>query len=208
MKTNRLHLLVGIAIAIVMISCSGNNTEAKKTLEVKDVQTNAANKTVADDKTLPSSAEDGPAIATVETTDFILKIHRAIPFALKPKSYQPIKVDPATKLVVLDVSVRNKLSSPINFSRILGMIVIKGEDEGDKNLIAPWVVGAYEVDYAEPNHQKEYDALWSEHFEPNGFHRAILIGLNPKKDENKFTMIVPEKPDFNNPAKKELTFSL
>lgn len=153
-----------------------------------------------------NNVDDGPAIATMETNDFILKIHRAIPFELKPKSYQPIKVDPATKLVVLDVSVRNKLSTPINFSRILGMTVIKGD--GDKNLMAPWVVGAYEVDYAEANHQKEYDALWSSQFEPNGFHRAILIGLNPKKDENNFTMIVPGKADFNNPEKKEIKFSL
>ena len=153
-----------------------------------------------------SNVDDGPAIATMETSDFILKIHRAIPFELKPKSYQPFKVDPATKLVVLDVSVRNKLSTPINFSRILGMTVIKSE--GDKNLMAPWVVGAYEVDYAEANHQKEYDALWSEHFEPNGFHRAILLGMNPKKEEKKFTLIVPSKADYNNPMKKSIAFSV
>ncbi|HWI91635.1 MAG TPA: hypothetical protein VNT20_10195 [Flavisolibacter sp.] len=153
-----------------------------------------------------SNVDDGPAIATMETNDFVLKIHRAISFELKPKSYQPIKVDPSTKLVVLDVSVHNKLSTPINFSRILGMTVIKGD--GDKNLMAPWVVGAYEVDYAEANHQKEYDALWSSQFEPNGFHRAVLIGLNPKKDENNFTMIVPGKPDFNSPEKKEIKFNL
>jgi hypothetical protein len=82
---------------------------------------------------------------------------------------------------------------------------LKGK--GDKNLLAPWVVAAYEVDYAEPNHQKEYDALWSSNFEPNGFHRCILIGFNPAKEEKEFTLTVPEKPDFNNPSKKSVQFT-
>ena len=127
------------------------------------------------------SVNDDAAIATIETNDFILKVHKAIPFTLKPKSYQPFKVDPSKKLIALDISVRSKLTKPINFSRILGMAVIKGK--GEKNLLAPWVVAAYEVNYPEQNHQKEYDALWSESFEPNGFHRAILFGINPSKDE-------------------------
>jgi hypothetical protein len=76
------------------------------------------------------------------------------------------------------------------------------------NMMAPWVVAAYITDYPYPNHQKEYDALWSSSFEGNGFHRAMLLGLNPKKEENEFTLIVPEKPDFNNPSRKELKFSL
>ena len=190
---------------LFFISCSNNNAAVQAKSE------NAAadkNDSITEKKetALAGSVTDDAAIATIETSDFILKIHKAIPFSLKPKSYEPFKVDPSTKLIALDISVRNKLSTPLNFSRILGMTQIKGK--GVKNLVAVWVVAAYEVDYPEANHQKEYDALWSEHFEPNGFHRAILMGLNPKKEENEFTLIVPEKPDFNNPSKKEIKFSL
>lgn len=188
-----------------LISCNSGETASVKPSDTKVASTE---KSISPQTAVSNenSVSDGPTIASLETNDFVLKIHKVIPFTLKPKSYQPFKVDPSTKLVVLDVSVRNKLSTPLDFARILGMTVLKGK--GDKNLMAPWVVAAYEVDYAEPNHQKEYDALWNEHFEPNGFHRAILIGFNPKKEENNFTLIVPSKADFNNPMPKEVRFSL
>lgn len=191
---------------IVFIGLSCGNSEAPKTANSDNTEKKEEAVSQKTEASIINSVTDDAAIATLETSDFILKIHKAIPFSLKPKSYQPFKVDPATKLVALDVSVRNKLSTPINFSRILGSSVIKGK--GDKNLLAPWVVAAYEVDYAEPNHQKEYDALWSSSFEPNGFHRTILFGINPSKEEKEFTLTVPEKPDFNNPAKKSVQFSV
>lgn len=187
-----------------IVSCGNDKTPKAETTNEKNARTE--NLTVAESKTSssPASAEDGPSVATLETSDFILKIHRVIPFTLKPKSYEPLKVAADTKLAVLDISVRNKLSTPINFSRILGMTEIKGKE--NKNLMAPWVVAAYITDYPYSNHQKEYDAIWNSAFEPNGFHRAILLGLNPKKNENEFTLIVPEKPDFNNPSRKEINF--
>lgn len=194
-----------IAIAIVFFSCKNNTVETSKTGPTQDHPLATAKPVTPGNNVSASEVNDGRAIATIETADYILKIHKVIPFALKPKPYEPFKVDASTKLVALDVSVRNKLSTPINFSRILGMTVIKGK--GDKNLVAPWVVAAYEVDYPESNHQKEYDALWSSQFEPNGFHRAILLGLNPGKEEKEFRLILPEKPDFNNPARKEASFT-
>ena len=200
----KIQLLTTIAIGVLFISCSENKTEPK-TATVTDVHTNS-NKTVDALNTTDAGVQDGSAIATIETSDFVLKIHKAISFSLKPKSYEPFKVDPSTKLIALDVSVRNKLPTPLNFSRILGMTVIKGKSE--KNLMATWVVAAHEVDYPEPNHQKEYDALWSSSFEPNGFHRAILLGINPSKEEKQFTLVVPENPDFNNPARKSVQFSV
>jgi len=191
-----------------IVSCRNNKTENAETKETKSA---ATEKPMAAESKPPSSstsaAEDGPAIATIETSDYILKIHKVVPFTLKPKSYEPLKVAADTKLAVLDISVRNKLSSPLNFSRILGMTEIRGK-ANKMNMMAPWVVAAYITDYPYPNHQKEYDALWSSSFEGNGFHRAMLLGLNPKKEENEFTLIVPEKPDFNNPSRKELKFSL
>lgn len=203
MKKN-VPIIAASLIVLTWLSCgssevpktAGNNDTGKKE-EAAPQKTQAA---------ITTSVTDDPAIATIETSDFILKIHKAIPFSLKPKSYEPFKVDPSTKLIALDVSVRNKLSTPINLSRILGMTVIKGKSE--KNLLAPWVVAAHEVDYPEPNHQREYDALWSSSFEPNGFHRAILFGINPSKEEKNFTLVVPEKPDFNNPHKKSVQFSV
>jgi len=196
--------IITSALTVFIISCTDNNAETPSTTVKED--TASVNGVAVENKSSTSEVQDGSAIATLETSDFILKIHKAIPFELKPKSYQPFKVDPSTKLVALDISVRNKLSTPINFSRILGMTVLRGK--GEKNLMAPWVVAAYEVDYAEPNHQKEYDALWSNNFEANGFHRAILLGLNPPKDENDFTLIVPEKADYNNPSRKQLNFKI
>lgn len=207
-KMNIMNKQISIMVlavgAFFGIACS--NSDASKTTNNTVSVEKSENSSEKDQAATENSVTDDAAIATIETNDFVLKVHKAIPFTLKPKSYQPFKVDPSTRLIVLDVSVRNKLSTPLNFSRILGMTVIKGK--GDKNLVAPWVVGAYEVDYAEPNHQKEYDALWSEHFEPNGFHRAILFGMNPSKEEKEFTLIVPEKADFNNSARKSVQFSV
>jgi len=204
MKNQKLRMAAGIATAFFFVSCSNNKAETTQEPAVKDVHV-AARQTNAENKTTEAGVQDGSAIATLETSDFILKVHKAIPFTLKPKSYEPFKVDPSTKLVVLDISVRNKLSTPLNFSRILGMTELRGN--GGKNLVAPWVVAAYEVDYPEPNHQKEYNALWSSSFEPNGFHRSILIGMNPDKEEKKITLIVPEKADFNSPSRKSVQFT-
>jgi hypothetical protein len=201
---NKQILIVVLVVSIFFCVSCGNSEASKTTDTVVSEKTDSSSKNTEAQTAV--SVRDDAAIATIETNDFVLKVHKAIPFTLKPKSYQPFKVDPSTKLIVLDVSVRNKLSTPINFSRILGMTVIKGT--GDKNLLAPWVVAAYEVDYAEQNHQKEYDALWSSSFEPNGFHRAILFGINPSKEGRQFTLTVPEKPDFNNPAKKSVQFSV
>jgi hypothetical protein len=198
-------MIKNTAIAILMLciaSCGNNKADNKVTVTEKKDTVTTTNTTTE----VKSAVEDGPAIATIETSDYILKLHQVIEFTPKPKSYQPFKIDPGTKLAVLDISVRNKLSVPLNFSRILGMTNVKGN--GPKNLVSPWVVAAYITDFPDANHQKEYDALWNSSFEPNGFHRSILIGINPKQEENDFTLVIPGKADFNNPENKELKFSL
>jgi hypothetical protein len=198
--------VLAVIVVAALMSCGNNNSQEKTITGEKKAVSDTGTGKVADNKTTTTGVEDGPAIATIETSDYVLKVHRAIPFTLKPKSYQPFKMDPNTKLVALDISVRNKLSTPLDFSRILIMSSIKGK--GEKNLVAPWVVAAYEVDYPENGHQAQYNALWSTSFEPNGFHRAILMGINPPQDENKFTLSVPEKADFNNPARKTVEFAV
>lgn len=207
MRTKKL-LIYSFLIFIFghFISCNGSNKTSNQPVETKVASAQKTSQAESVSSSPENTVSDGPAIATIETSDFILKIHKAVSFTLKPKSYEPFKVDPSTKLIALDVSVRNKLSTPLNFSRILGMTVIKGK--GEKNLVAPWVVAAHEVDYPEPNHQKEYDALWSNSFEPDGFHRAILFGINPSKEEKEFKLTVPEKADFNNPSRKSVQFSV
>lgn len=193
-----------LGLLLLFISCSNSQDTKTGSQPVSDDQKDTA--VVKTETPTDSDIKDSAAIAIVETSDYILKLHRAIEFTPASKAYQPFKVDPSTKLVVLDISVRNKLSTPLNFSRILGMTVLKGK--GETNLVAPWVVAAYITDHADPNHQKQYDALWSSNFEPKGFHRAIFLGLNPKKEQKEFTLIVPEKPDFNNPVKREVKFSV
>lgn len=199
MKAKNYLLLLAV---VYLTSC---NSEPK-TSEPQKADTGHIQQPAPDHPVAQSTVSDSAAIATLDADDFILKVHKAVTFQLKPKAYEPLKVDPATKLVVLDVSVRNKLATPLDLSKILGMTVLKGK--GDKNLVAPWVVAAYITDYPYPNHQKEYDALWSTKFEGNGFHRAMLIGLNPGKQEKDFTLSVPTKADYNNPSKRDIRFSI
>lgn len=205
---NKKYSIASVLFVMILIaSCSNDKSGKTEIVSEKSNNTSTEKPATVENKETSktaSTAEDGLAIATLETSDYILKIHRVVPFTLKPKSYEPIKVSADTKLAVLDISVRNKLSAPLNLSKILGMTIIKGK--GGKNLLAPWVVAAYITDYPYPNHQKEYDALWSSTFDPNGFHRAMLLGLNPNKDEDEFMLIMPEKADYNS-SKKEVKFN-
>jgi hypothetical protein len=192
-------LTVAGIFLVSFIACNDDKTdsnEEKKTAKVESKQT----ETTKIKTTNPAQVSDGPAIGQIETNDFVLKVHRAITFELAPKSYEPIKVPPGHKLVVLDISIRNKTAGQYNMGKILIMTEVK--DSKGKNDAGPWVVGAYMVDHPDAGHQPEYDALWSDHFGAGEFHRAILLGLDPPKEEKTITLLVPEKANYNAPRKE------
>ena len=199
--------LIPLVVLLAFLSSCGSN--ATKTEQQENKTTDTVKKQEAQPAPPPAAANDavtdGPAIATLETESFILKIHRAIEFTPAPKAYQAFKIKEGHKLVALDVSVKSKLSGPLDMGMILTMSALK--DGKAHAYMAPWVVAAYMIDNPDPVHQKEYDALWSNKFGAGEFHRAILLGMDPPAAEKDFTLTMPEKADFN-AAKKSVKFSL
>jgi hypothetical protein len=64
------------------------------------------------------------------------------------------------------------------------------------------------TDHPDPNHQAEYDAMWSDHFGAGEFHRSILLGFDPPVGEKDFVLEVPVSDKVVSGGMKKVSFSL
>ncbi len=198
---NRVYL---ISALLFVVSCSDN----------KDGDTNTSNTTenssaneVNKGSGATSSAEDGPAIATLQTENYTAKIHRAIPFVAKQDEMGLFKVKDGHQYIVLDMSIRNTSDQPIEMGNILLETKVKDENGRDLDLSIT-AVAAYTYTYSVPGHQSQYDALWS-NMKPGDFYRAAVLGLEASKEVKTFTLSMPVKDGFGSDIpRKELKVSL
>ncbi len=192
-------------LGIIFLCTSCNNasgdkgvTESTSTAEVNET------KVVESDKTSPAEI-DAPVIGQIETEQYHLKLHGVIPFELIPKTYQPFKPVAGHKLVVLDISIKNRSNQPIDMGNILVKAVVNSSGS-TVNYIRPWVVAAYITDHPDRAHQPAYDALWRDAYPPGEVHRAKLLGIHPPNEVNDFKLTLPVS-DQMNAATKVIEFS-
>lgn len=149
--------------------------------------------------------EDGAAIASIETKDYVMKLHRA--FTYTPKdggimaNWAPKK---GNKFIYLDVSLRNKSAVKIDGGFIF--IALKVTDKNGVEYKKPAAaLAGYCSDNPQEQNQGEYDALW-EKFEPNEFHREVVYAVEVPENTNEFILSLPE--DNKRKVWNHLNFSL
>lgn len=153
-----------------------------------------------------STNPDGPAIATVETADFVLKVHKLIPFTPDAgKTGGLMGPKDGMHFVAVDLSVKNKTNAPYDMGTIMLQTEL-ADDSGKSygNMLA--VLTTYNATFPSANNQDEYDAVWASEYAPGAFHRGVVHGFEVPKGVTSFTLKVPVKPNAN--EKQEAKLSL
>lgn len=139
-----------------------------------------------------SASANFQALAVIETDDYEMKVHRAIPFLPKSDPLGMLKLPDGYQYIVLDLSVRNKSNEPLEMGSIL--LVSKVTDEAGKALEGNMeALIAYTVENPDPRQDTEYDEMWSMEFKPGAVHRAIALGVQAPSTMRTLIFAVPAK---------------
>ncbi|RYZ27918.1 MAG: hypothetical protein EOO10_11235 [Chitinophagaceae bacterium] len=186
---------IGLAL-VTIISCSDN-----KAAEVNPI---ALTKKEPEKSKAPVKT-DGPALGSIETGNYVLKLHRA--FAYEPKGSEILagmKPKPGQKFIYLDVSLRNTGTEKLEGGFLF--IALKLTDENGTEYKKPAAaLAAYSTDHPEDNNSTEYAALW-ETFEPAEFHREIIYAVEVPAEKKNFVLHLPV--DRLRKEWKKISFSL
>jgi hypothetical protein len=159
----------------------------------------------AEGKGAAGQAQDGPAIATVETADFVLKVHKAIPFEPNAsKTGGAFKPRDGNRFVALDISVRNKSQRPLAMGTIMLQTQIVDDSGKSHGNMLP-VLTAYTLSYPDPAQQEQYEAIWAMEYAPGAFHRTVAEGFEAPKELKSFTIRVPVRPNADEKAEAKFT---
>lgn len=146
------------------------------------------------------------AIATVETADYVIKVHRAVPFV--PTAAQTAGMllpKDGNHYVALDMSVRSKAGAPLEMGTIMLQSQIV-DDAGKSYGGTIPVLAAYQLVHPSPTQEDEHGAIWGMEYAPGAVHRAAALGFEAPKDVRSFTIRFPLKANSN--EKAEAKFSL
>ncbi|HEY8607696.1 MAG TPA: hypothetical protein VIM12_11345 [Noviherbaspirillum sp.] len=148
-----------------------------------------------------AAAPSVPAVGMIETENYVMTLHRAIPFTPKTDALGLIKAKDGHRYVVLDISVQNKSREVLEMGTI--MLFSKVTDKNGKsyggNLGA---LTAWALDNPDPKHQDEYDAVWSMEFPPGETHRAVVLGLELPLDVTELVFSAPVKANMNSETRQ------
>ena len=201
--------IFSLLLLIFVFAC--NEDKGTKTVQKveeptdKSAQFAATENKAAEDK---NKVQDGPAIAYVVTDKYVMKLHKAIAFYPKSDPFGMFKVTEGHQFIVLDMSVLNKTSLPIDMGQVFINATIKDEKGNKYNILSGVTpIASYTYDYPNDNHQTEYEVMWSNTFPANEFHRTTVLGLEAPKEIRSFTLTVPAEPGSKK-EKKELQFTL
>ena len=172
--------IIGLAI-VTISSCSDNKAAEIKPLALTKKE---PEKSIAPVKT------DGPALGSIETGNYVLKLHRA--FAYEPKGSELLagmKTKPGQKFIYLDVSLRNTGTEKLEGGFLF--IALKLTDENGSEYKKPAAaLAAYSANHPEDTNSAEYAALW-ESFEPAEFHREIIYAVEVPAEKENFVLHMP-----------------
>jgi len=196
MKKIVLSLLAAGSLGIAFSSCAENKAAEVKT-EVMEKKINTQKAT--------NKKEDGPAIGSIETEAYVVKLHRA--FTYEPAGSAVLagtRPKPGHRFIYLDVSLRNKSAEKLEGGFLF--IALKLTDSKGVEYKKPAAgLAAYTTEHPEDNNDAEYAALW-EAFKPNEFHREIVYAVEVPQGEKNFVLHLPT--DRHRTIWKSISFSL
>ncbi len=192
-------IITGLALgltSILFISCQDNHATEKK--EIK--------KTNADKKESKAAIKtDGEAIGSIETADYIVKLHQV--FTYKPKDNAGManwKPKEGHRFIYLDVSLKNKSAAVLDGGFIF--IALKITDKNGVEYKKPAAaLAAYTSENPDAQNQDEYNELWGK-FESNEFHRELVYAVEVPENINEFELSLPT--DNKRKEWNKLQFSL
>lgn len=193
-----------------LLTACGENKKAAPTMEtqVKSATTTTPKETTkSEEKTETTKPEDGPAIATLTSPEYVAKVHRAIAFVPKNDGMGMMKVKPGHHYVVLDMSVRNtSKNKDVDMGQVLLSTKVTDE-KGKEYRFNAMAIAAYTLDNPDPQHQAQYNAMWSK-IKPGEFYRTVVFGLDVPDGAKNFVISMKEDGDILKEGKRyEAKFS-
>ena len=188
-------------LAAILLLTACNN-------DAKNASTNPPIESTTSSTSTPSQVEDGPAIATIETDTYVMKIHKVIPFLPDvTKTAGAFTPKEGNHYIALDMSVRSKIDKPFSMGNVVLASNIT-DDKGNKygDLLGSMV--AFNLTFPEKENQTESEAIWSTEFAPKSFHRSVALAFEAPKDVKNFTFSAPLSDDIMKPEKMQAQFSL
>lgn len=190
--------------ALFLLSACGGNEKTPPAIEtkVKAATTAPAKDTVAKSEATGSAIpEDGPAIATITAPAYVAKVHRSIAFVPKNDGMGMMKVKKGHHFVVLDMSVRNtSKKQEVDMGQILLSTKVTDE-KGNEYRLNPMAIAAYTLDNPNPQHQVQYNAMWSK-LKPGDFYRTTVFGMEVPDGTKNFVLNMKEDGDVFKESKR------
>jgi len=171
--------LLTSGIVISLASCSDN--KAATPSQAKPTSVSKEKKAVK---------EDGPAIGSIETENYVMKAHRA--FVYSPEGsglLAGMKPREGHKFVFLDLSLRNKSNQKLDAGALFVSLKVLDE-EGVEYRKPAAALAAYTTEHPNDSNNDEYNALWGT-FTPEEFHREIFCAVEVPTAVNKFAISMP-----------------
>lgn len=189
---------------LLLTACGANETTTPPTVEtkVKAATTAPAKDTVAKSETTSTTVpEDGPAIATITAPAYVAKVHRSIAFVPTNDGMGMMKVKKGHHFVVLDMSVRNtSKKQEVDMGQILLSTKVTDE-KGNEYRLSPMAIAAYTLNNPDPQHQAQYNAMWSK-LKPGDFYRTTVFGMEVPDGTKKFVLSMKEDGDVFKDGKR------
>ena len=181
--------LIAISVIVTLSLSALTSCNENKAAGVK---VNSATPTETKKSAAPVK-EDGPAIGTIETSSYVLKLHRA--FTYEPKGSEILngmKPKQGFKFIYLDVSLKNKGAQSLE-GEFLFIALRVTDAEGNEFKKPAAALAAYTTEHTRESNDDEYSALW-ETFKPNEFHREVVYAVEVPLNEKSFVLHLPTDP--------------
>ena len=181
MKLNSIALAAALGLLVASSACTqkkGDET-AKQTSFDKKPTSNTPDK------------KDGAFISSIETGDYIMKLHNAFVYTSHTTNAVVTNVKPKEgfRFVYLDVSLTNKSSGPIDGGSLFISMKVT-DDKGTEYKKPAMALALYRTENTGAEEREEYKALW-ETFKPGDMHRAIVYAVEVPAHINDFIISLP-----------------
>ncbi|HEY5800189.1 MAG TPA: hypothetical protein VIT92_08205 [Burkholderiaceae bacterium] len=195
------HLTLLLCATLVLAGC-GKQPAAEDGAAPAPAATSASAAAVS---ARAAPAQDGAAIATIETADYVIQVHKAITFMPDAgKTGGVFAPKEGNHFVALDISVRNKTQAPLEMGTVMLQSQVVDAAGNAYSGTLP-VLTAYTLSNPDATQSAQYDAIWSMEYPAGAYHRTVALGFEAPKSLKTFTLKFPVKPNANEKAEAKLS---
>ena len=188
------NTLASIAL-FFLISCSDNKAAGVNSKKPEKEAEKKSSVTIT----------DGPSIGSIETENYMFKLHRAFEYKTQGSEVLAgLKPKQGYKFIYLDVSLKNKSVEKLDGGFLF--IALKVTDDKGVEYKKPATgLAAYTSENPIAGDEEEYNELW-ETFQQNEFHRAVVYCVEVLVPVKNFVLHMPT--DSKRKEWKTINFSL